>query len=72
MEIKNIIEGAINTVFKKDHIEELYKKRKEICDQCEKKDNEKNTCKVCGCYLEIKLRATFSHCPMYKWLPEPL
>jgi len=66
-----MIDGLANTIVKKDHIEEMYQRRLTICMQCDKRSR-RNTCKLCGCFLGTKLRAPYSHCPLLKWLPEPL
>ena len=63
-----ILKGVKNFVFKKESIEEIAKKRKVICDDCE--HNSKGTpnrCKVCGCIIQFKIRQSIQTCPKGKW-----
>lgn len=71
-----ILEGITNTIFKKEHIEEVYVARMEVCDGCEQQDTvgdkcaAKGTqpcCTTCGCSLRFKLRSMSSSCPLNKW-----
>ena len=75
---KQILEGIKNNIFKKEHIEEIAKKRLEICFACPFLDKTGKKCDVygtqpccgqCGCSLKLKTRALASGCPEYKWEP---
>lgn len=44
---------------------EDYKKRLEICTECEQR--ERNKCGICGCYLSLKARGRAFRCPLDKW-----
>jgi hypothetical protein len=70
-DIKDMADGLGNIVSKTPAIEEMYERRKKICDECKHKNEAQNTCGLCGCFLQIKLRARYSHCPAHKWLAEP-
>jgi hypothetical protein len=79
MEIKPIIEGWANTLFKKDDVETIAAERMEICNSCVKQSvNAKAIagyhsvrpdvhCVECGCPLVSKTRALSSSCPLNKW-----
>lgn len=52
--------------------------RMEICRACPRFDPDKEKCRECGCYLEIKttcytnrnpkkFRTEYTHCPLGKW-----
>lgn len=46
------------------------------CPDCNLKDGEPETCRLCGCYLQIKAGWQSEQCPANKWkpldvLPEP-
>lgn len=75
-----IIEGIFNSVFKKEHVEEIAKERMEICLACDLYTTEDDGCMVtltapccnkakggCGCSLGLKTRSLSSDCPLGKW-----
>jgi len=71
-----ILEGIKNNIFKSEHIEEVARERKLICDGCPLLDNVGSTCLVpgtgpccgsCGCSMKLKLRALSADCPEGKW-----
>lgn len=52
--------------------------RMSICTSCEHRDAHNNTCKLCGCFLDLKtktainystkrLRSEITHCPDGRW-----
>lgn len=41
--------------------------RIKICHQCENYDEEKFTCKTCGCYIYSKVIFKPINCPVGKW-----
>ncbi len=43
----------------------LYAKRLDTCALCEKLLD--NTCRSCGCYIELRAAKKDSHCPDKKW-----
>lgn len=66
-----IAEGIKNSVFKKEHIEEIASSRMEICESCPLIDKSGDECLVsgtepccgaCGCSLKFKLRSLSSPC----------
>lgn len=76
-ERNKIIEGLKNKVFKKDHVEQIYNERMEVCNQCTSLDVTGENCAVpgtnpccseCGCSLSLKGRSLASECPLKKWL----
>lgn len=71
-----ILEGIKNNMFKQEHVEEVYKERKSICDNCPKIDlagshcyvpGTQPCCSVCGCSLNLLLRSLSSECEDGKW-----
>lgn len=75
-----ILEGVMNSVFKKEDVEVIATKRMEICRDCNLYDTLGDGCVVkgtqpccneakggCGCSLEFKTRSLSSGCPLNKW-----
>lgn len=75
IDIKGILEGITNSVFKKEEVEAVAQERLEICRRCE--FNSKNAeargeqifrsdehCLSCGCNLYLKTRAMSAQCPL--------
>ena len=46
---------------------DVYIDRLTICKNCNNFDNEKWSCKVCGCYLDKKAKMNTENCPEDKW-----
>lgn len=44
-----------------------YIHRLTVCKDCEYFDNEKWSCKKCGCYLDKKAKMNTENCPNGKW-----
>ena len=44
-----------------------YIHRLTVCKECEYFDNEKWSCKKCGCYLDKKAKMNTENCPEGKW-----
>lgn len=44
-----------------------YIDRLSICRDCDNFDNEKWSCKICGCYLDKKAKMNTENCPEDKW-----
>lgn len=42
-----------------------YKQKYLICNSC--KNLENKICKLCGCYMPIKVAIPFATCPINKW-----
>lgn len=75
-----ILEGVMNSIFKKEDVEFIATKRMEICRACDLYDTSGEGCVVkgtqpccneqkggCGCSLEFKTRSLSSACPLNKW-----
>ena len=75
IDIKGILEGITNSVFKKEEVEAVAQERLEICRRCE--FNSKNAeargeqifrsdehCLSCGCNLYLKTRAMSAQCQL--------
>ena len=75
-----ILEGVMNSVFKKEDVEEIATERINICRNCHLYDTSGEGCMVpgtqpccneksggCGCSLEFKTRSLSSDCPLNKW-----
>ncbi len=45
--------------------EEMYRKRLDICLECDKLN--RGTCLACGCYVELRAAAKRGKCPRKKW-----
>lgn len=83
---EQILEGITNSVFKKEHVEEIAAERMKICKECGLYDETGSGCMVpgtgpccniikggCGCTLNLKTRSLSSNCPHPdgpKWLSE--
>jgi hypothetical protein len=74
--IKQIVEGVKNKVFKKEDVEQIADLRWSYCVTCPELDSKGDKCAVngtqpccgdCGCSLGLKLRALSSSCPKGKW-----
>ena len=74
-----IAEGILNSVFKKDDVEEIASYRLEICSTCPHIDKIGSSCVVpgtspccslCGCCLSLKTRSLSSGCDDKRWFPE--
>lgn len=72
-----ILEGVLNSVFKKEHVEQIAESRIAICNSCPDIDNEgkeclapgtQPCCSLCGCSLQFKTRSMSSECPAGKWV----
>ena len=68
-----ILEGILNKIFTKEHVEEVALERLAICRECEFYGNAcllpgtEPCCSICGCCLELKTRSLSSDCPEHKW-----
>lgn len=71
-----ILEGFLNSVFKKEDVEAVADSRFAICKSCPLIDLEGSKCLVpstqpccsgCGCSLHMKTRSLSSSCPEGKW-----
>lgn len=47
--------------------EKIREERLAICTSCEKFRTKTRTCKVCGCFMDIKTWMPRQKCPMNKW-----
>jgi hypothetical protein len=66
-QLAEIFEGWKNLTFPPTpKVEELAKKRIEICVNCDKL-TKRNFCKVCGCYMPAKVRSRKSKCLKGLW-----
>jgi len=62
----NVIDKAWNeNVFKADAI--AREERNNICVTCEEFTKENRKCKVCGCYMDLKIPLIAAKCPIKKW-----
>jgi hypothetical protein len=71
-----IAEGVANSIFKKEHIEEIANERLQTCMSCEHIDKTGSKCAVpgtqpccalCGCSLAFKTRSLSSKCDIDNW-----
>lgn len=81
MSIESIISGWENYIFENKSVENMAKKRAEICEDCpentvgnilvffnDKLQNIKGRyCKECGCPLSAKVRSPNENCGYEKW-----
>lgn len=47
--------------------EEIRVQRWEICASCDKLYKPTNSCKLCGCFMKLKVTLPFAECPIKKW-----
>ena len=64
--LTEIYEGWKNYTFPNSAVEEIAKKRIEVCINCDKL-RKNNTCALCGCYMPAKVRSLKSNCILNKW-----
>ena len=66
--LAEIYEGWKNFTFPNTKVEKEAKRRMEICVNggCGKL-NDRNICRLCGCYMPAKVRSTKSRCRIRKW-----
>jgi hypothetical protein len=66
--LSEIYEGWKNYTFPNPKIEEIAKKRIEICvkNEC-KRFRSNKSCALCGCYMPAKVRSPKSRCKIGKW-----
>jgi hypothetical protein len=71
-----ILEGIVNSVFKRGDVEEVAQARHSVCNTCEHKDSVGKSCLapgsqpccfLCGCSLAFKTRSMSSECPDGRW-----
>ena len=64
-----IYEGWKNLIFSSPEIEELAKKRIEICvsNKCKQFKTRRKSCGKCGCYMPAKVRNPDSKCNLKLW-----
>jgi len=71
--ITEILTGWKNLIWENKEVEELAKKRLEICVECPKRSDYPGDmkftsyCTACGCTLQSKMRSPNSHCPDKNW-----
>lgn len=69
---------AENVIVREQVGEEEAAMRFNVCLGCDRRDEKENTCKECGCFLDLKcgaktnwnakkLRTEITHCPLGKW-----
>ena len=64
--LSEIYDGWKNLTFQNSGVEKIAKERIGICVECPKLNN-RNYCKLCGCYMPAKVRSPKSHCRIKKW-----
>ena len=50
--------------------EEIKEKRWNICQNCEHLYRPTSTCKLCGCFMQVKTGLSRQSCPVKKWTAE--
>lgn len=65
-----IIKGLINSVKAiaknpKLASKELVVLRNKECEKCQYRKNRR--CRICGCFLDVKIKFLSTHCPVKKW-----
>lgn len=63
--VNEILDGIKHYVFPTEESENIAKNRAKICGECE--HNIDNQCKLCGCFLTLKVRSSKTGCPANKW-----
>jgi len=70
MNIKNVIVGWRNVIFRRDDIEIIAKRRFAMCARCMDVPElliEDLKCKECNCPLIAKARSSDDNCPLKLW-----
>jgi hypothetical protein len=78
-----IIEGVANSIFKREDVEDIAKRRMNVCLSCKLYTEDDKGCLVsgtgpccnqqldgCGCSLSFKTRSLSSDCPQGHWKAE--
>lgn len=47
--------------------EELATERLKVCAECPQMTKLTRQCKLCGCFLDLKVKVLNAHCPIDKW-----
>lgn len=47
--------------------EELATERLKLCKECPQMTKLSRQCKLCGCFLDLKVKVLNAQCPMGKW-----
>lgn len=47
--------------------EDVKEARWNICASCDKLYKPTNSCKLCGCFMKVKVTLPFAECPVKKW-----
>ena len=63
-DMRNISDRFKNVII---HDEDIVNKRWDICKGCEFLLKPTNTCKKCGCFMNVKTHIATSSCPIGKW-----
>lgn len=66
-EIKQIVEGWKNLVFKNPVSEEIGIKRATICLSCNFYKTKNRRCDICNCFIPAAVRSKNKRCPKSKW-----
>lgn len=66
---KNII-SSIKDIVSGDQFlasNDIQQHRMDVCRMCDSYSERRKRCKECGCFLEIKVKFSYSECPLNKW-----
>ena len=44
--------------------------RRTVCNGCDRREQQYDRCKECGCFISLKIRLPKERCPLSKWLEE--
>jgi hypothetical protein len=47
--------------------EETRQQRREICNKCPRRNPKMDTCRMCGCFLKLKIKLATEECPERNW-----
>ena len=68
MKIIRFLKAIIKYIIFGQHVNiDNYIHRLSICKNCKNFDNEKWSCKICGCFLDKKAKMNTEKCPDDKW-----
>lgn len=77
--VEQIKHFLAETLIVKEHVDaETADLRMGVCMNCEHRDTDENTCRVCTCFLDLKTKSRvnwrpsksrneITHCPLGKW-----
>lgn len=67
IDLKQIAVDLLHGKLPQMAIKDLSDKRMGVCTQCEYMARLSRQCRLCGCFLDAKVKLLEAECPMQKW-----